>query len=116
MISKIVQAPFKITRDARINFIALSDPRTPLVAKTLIILAFLYLLSPLDFIPDFIPIAGWVDDLLIFPALTLFSQKFIPLEILQDAQNRMSKMKRNFLIILAISFSLLLILIFKILS
>jgi uncharacterized membrane protein YkvA (DUF1232 family) len=48
---------------------AFRDPQTPLHLKGLMLLVPLYLLSPIDLIPDFIPIAGWLDDLVVIPML-----------------------------------------------
>jgi uncharacterized membrane protein YkvA (DUF1232 family) len=48
---------------------ALMAPGTPLHLKALILLVPLYLISPIDLIPDFIPFAGWLDDLVVIPLL-----------------------------------------------
>jgi uncharacterized membrane protein YkvA (DUF1232 family) len=66
--------------------IAYIDKRTPLYAKLLIGLTVGYLLSPIDLIPDFIPILGLLDDLIIVPFLISISIKVIPTIILHDAR------------------------------
>ena len=60
----------------------LKDVRTPLIAKLLLWLAVGYLLLPFDIIPDFIPILGQIDDLIIVPLLIYSALKFIPPELL----------------------------------
>jgi uncharacterized membrane protein YkvA (DUF1232 family) len=62
----------------------LSDGRTPLVAKLLLGLALGYLLLPFDLIPDFIPVLGQLDDVLIVPGLVLLARRFIPDELIQE--------------------------------
>jgi len=54
----------------------------PIIAKIFIIMAVGYALSPIDLIPDFIPVLGYLDDLLIVPFLVFISLKFIPKYIL----------------------------------
>lgn len=75
---------------AEIHVLALvySDKRTPFLVKLLIGLTIGYLLSPIDLIPDFIPILGLLDDLIIVPLLILLSIKLIPSIVLQDARKR----------------------------
>lgn len=53
-------------------------PETPMHLKALMLLAPLYLLSPLDVIPDFIPIAGWLDDAVIVPVLVSWIASLLP--------------------------------------
>lgn len=60
---------------------AIQDPRTPFLAKLLPLVALGYALSPLDLIPDFIPILGLVDDLLILPGLIWLSLHLIPHQV-----------------------------------
>ena len=66
--------------------IAYTDKRTPFIAKLLIGLTVGYLLSPIDLIPDFIPILGILDDLILVPLLISISIKLIPEIVLSDAK------------------------------
>jgi uncharacterized membrane protein YkvA (DUF1232 family) len=57
----------RITRDLHAVYLASRDPRVPLYAKALALLVAAYALSPIDLIPDFIPVIGYLDDMLILP-------------------------------------------------
>ncbi|MGI8635434.1 MAG: YkvA family protein, partial [Segetibacter sp.] len=70
--------------------IAYKDKRTPVTAKILIGITVGYLLSPIDLIPDFIPVLGLLDDLIIVPALIALSIKLIPETVLNDAREKLS--------------------------
>ena len=67
-------------------FLSLKDQDTPLVAKILAGLTVAYALSPIDLIPDFIPVLGYLDDLIILPALVALTLHFIPKEIFKKNQ------------------------------
>jgi uncharacterized membrane protein YkvA (DUF1232 family) len=62
--------------------------RTPWYAKLSIIITLGYLLSPIDLIPDCIPILGYLDDLIIVPLLILLSLKLIPNDILEECRKQ----------------------------
>lgn len=62
-------------------FLALKDKRTPAAAKVLAALAVVYALSPVDLIPDFIPVIGYLDDILLLPLLIAGAVKLIPAEV-----------------------------------
>lgn len=68
--------------------LALKDPRTPLQAKIVGGAALAYLLSPIDLIPDFIPLAGQLDDLVIVPAGLWLARRMIPPVVLEEARAR----------------------------
>lgn len=59
-------------------FLALKDRDTPLTAKIFAGVTIAYALSPVDLIPDFIPVLGYLDDLLLLPALVALTVKLIP--------------------------------------
>ncbi|MDR0216910.1 MAG: DUF1232 domain-containing protein [Comamonas sp.] len=66
----------------------LRDPRAPKAAKLATVLAALYVVSPIDFIPDTIPVLGWLDDGLIGYLLLQLAFKFLPEELLNSLRSR----------------------------
>jgi len=67
-------------------YLASKHPRTPWYAKVLAVLIIGYALSPIDLIPDFIPVAGYLDDLIIIPAGIALLIKIIPRDILEECR------------------------------
>lgn len=64
-------------------FLALKDKETPVLAKIFAVVTVVYALSPIDFIPDFIPVLGYLDDVILLPTLIALTIKFIPKEVLE---------------------------------
>lgn len=62
-------------------YYAVHDPRTPLLSKIIPWFVLAYALSPLDLIPDFIPVLGFLDDMLLLPLGLWLSYKLIPAEV-----------------------------------
>ena len=60
--------------------------KTPVIAKILAVLAIAYALSPIDLIPDFIPVIGLLDDVLILPGLIAASIKLIPKDVFEECR------------------------------
>jgi len=69
-------------------FYAFKDKRTPFYAKFLTLAAMVYLVSPVDLIPDAFFPAGFLDDLAIVPALFYFVYKALPREVVADAEQK----------------------------
>lgn len=69
-----------LKRDVPAVFLALKAKETPWSAKLFAALTVAYALSPVDLIPDFIPLLGYLDDLLLLPLLVALTVKFIPRE------------------------------------
>jgi len=83
---KLKKTGQEIKREINIYREVIKDTRTPKIAKILLGLAIGYLLLPFDIIPDFIPVIGHLDDLIIVPALVIIALKMIPKEVLQDCR------------------------------
>lgn len=73
----------KLQRDIPAIWLALRHKQTPLPAKILAAATVAYALSPIDLIPDFIPVLGYLDDVLLLPLLIALTIKLIPAEILE---------------------------------
>ena len=77
-----------LKRQAAAMKYALEDPRTPRSAKVLGAAFLAYLLSPIDLIPDFIPVLGYLDDLIIVPAGLALAVRLVPDVVLLDCRAR----------------------------
>ncbi len=67
-------------------YFAFRDARTPWYAKILAALVLAYAFSPIDLIPDFIPVLGYLDDLILVPAGIALTLKLIPPEVMDEAR------------------------------
>lgn len=67
-------------------YLAARDPRTPWYARGLALLVVAYALSPIDLIPDFVPVLGYLDDLILIPGGIWLVIRLIPPEVLADAR------------------------------
>lgn len=77
----------QLKSDIPIVFLALKDRETPLLAKCFAGAAIVYALSPIDLIPDFIPVLGYLDDLILLPGLIAIAIKLIPDEVMTRCRN-----------------------------
>lgn len=117
LIQDLKQKAKKLKSETQVLIIAYKDKRTPLSAKVLIGITVGYLLSPIDLIPDFIPVLGLLDDLIIVPLLIAASIKSIPEVVLLEAREAVKQLpekykKNNWLfavVIIAIWLSLLVV-------
>jgi uncharacterized membrane protein YkvA (DUF1232 family) len=71
--------------------LALKDPQTPWLAKLLLGMAVGYVLLPFDLIPDFIPVIGQLDDLIIVPGLVYLALKLIPDEVMAECRRKVAE-------------------------
>ena len=76
-------------------FLALKDKKTPWYAKVFAALTVAYALSPIDFIPDFIPVLGYLDDLIILPLLVALTVIFIPEDVFEEYRKQSQDMWQN---------------------
>jgi uncharacterized membrane protein YkvA (DUF1232 family) len=78
----------QLKKDTYALYLASRDPRVPLVAKIIVILVAAYVLSPIDLIPDFIPVLGYLDDMVLVPLGMAAAIRCIPPDIWQDCRNK----------------------------
>ena len=78
----------RVKRDAVAVYFAARDPRTPMLARCMALAIAAYALSPIDLIPDFIPVLGYLDDLLIVPLGLLLVIRLLPPEVLAESREK----------------------------
>ena len=79
----------KIKKEFAVYRLVLKHPETPMLAKILLGLAVGYILLPFDLIPDFIPVIGHLDDLVIVPALVYAALKLVPPELVESCRKEL---------------------------
>jgi len=72
-------------------YLACRDPRTPWYAKALAAGVVGYALSPVDLVPDFVPVLGMLDDAVLVPLGLMLVRRMIPCEVMQDARERAAR-------------------------
>jgi uncharacterized membrane protein YkvA (DUF1232 family) len=80
----------QLKREVAALYFAYRDARTPWLARIFALLVVSYALSPIDLIPDFIPVLGYLDDLILVPTGITLALKMIPAEVMADAHQRAS--------------------------
>ncbi|MBE0558257.1 MAG: DUF1232 domain-containing protein [Proteobacteria bacterium] len=74
----------RMKRDTLALYLARRDPRVPRLAKVMAMVTAAYALSPIDLIPDFIPVLGYLDDLIILPIFIYLTIRLIPPDIMVE--------------------------------
>lgn len=78
----------KLKLKINVVYLAYKNENTPIIAKVFAALTVGYALSPIDLIPDFIPIFGYLDDLIILPILIYIAIRLIPKEIMEECEEK----------------------------
>jgi len=79
-----------LRNEALAVYLAAKDPRTPWYARALIFFIVAHTFSPIDLIPDFIPVLGYLDDLIITPGGLWLAVRMIPPEVLEEARGKVA--------------------------
>ena len=88
MLEKLRSRAQNLQTDIQALLIAFRDPRTPWFARGLIALVAAYALSPIDLIPDFVPILGYLDDLILVPARIALALRMIPPQVWAESREK----------------------------
>jgi uncharacterized membrane protein YkvA (DUF1232 family) len=95
VIEKLKSFTKHLKQEFEVYRLVLKHPQTPLAAKVLLGLAIGYLLLPFDLIPDFIPVLGQLDDVIIIPVLVYVALLFIPQEVIHSCRERVQANQIN---------------------
>lgn len=85
----------QLTRDIPAVYMALRKRETPWYAKALALITVGYALSPIDLIPDFIPILGYLDDLILLPMMVAATVKLVPADIMAQCRDEAETLWQN---------------------
>lgn len=85
----------RLKRDIKVLGLALVDPRTPWYAKALAFLIVAYALSPIDLIPDVIPVLGLIDEMILLPVFVVLVARLIPAPVMTDCRSRVALADNN---------------------
>jgi uncharacterized membrane protein YkvA (DUF1232 family) len=101
MLRKWKETVRKLKEDIYTLYLASKDPNLPFIAKVVMIITVAYAFSPIDLIPDFIPVIGYLDDLIILPFGIWLSIKLIPAPLLKHyrklANEKLQHRKPNYI-------------------
>ena len=82
----------KLKTDIPAIFLSLKDKDTSIIAKVFAGITVAYALSPVDLVPDFIPVLGYLDDIILLPMLVALTIKFIPQDVLERNRKQAEEM------------------------
>lgn len=85
---KLQEAARRIRHDAMTVYFAARDPRTPFFVRLLALAIAAYALSPIDLVPDFIPVLGYLDDVILLPLGIILVIKLTPAEVIETSRAR----------------------------
>lgn len=85
----------QLKKDIPAVFLALKHNKTPIIAKILAVITVGYALSPIDLIPDFIPVLGYLDDIILLPAFIALTIKLIPKDVFEQCRRESENMWKN---------------------
>ena len=91
MLSQLKKVAGQLKQEFEVYRLVLRHPKTPVLAKIFLGLAIAYVLMPFDLIPDFIPVIGHLDDLVIVPLLVYVALKMIPNAVVNECREQIRR-------------------------
>lgn len=94
ILSKLKAIAKKLKENLMVMYLAYRDPRVPLFAKIFAICVVAYAFSPVDLIPDFIPVLGYLDDIILVPLGIYIALRFFPKEVLGEYRTKAEEQRK----------------------
>ncbi|WP_108219556.1 MULTISPECIES: YkvA family protein [unclassified Pseudomonas] len=85
----------RLKRQTMVLWFCYQHPQTPWLPKWISVFVVAYALSPIDLIPDFIPVLGYLDDVIILPLGILLAIRLMPAQVLEDCQHKASEWEKS---------------------
>ena len=108
---QVRKKPFSYWQESFVLYYGIADKRTPFTAKLTGLFAMVYLLSPIDLVPDFIPVLGWLDDLVIVPLLLHLAFTLLPAEVKEagwtKARQHMVRLRIIFAVLIIVAIGIM---------
>lgn len=95
MLAELKQRARHLKSESFALYLAARDPRTPWYAKLLVAGIVAYAFSPIDLIPDFVPVLGYLDDLILIPLGIALAMKMVPHSVLAECRARAQETMQN---------------------
>ena len=92
VLARLAQEARRLKAEAVVLYLAARHPATPWAARLLVAFIVGYALSPIDLIPDFIPVLGYLDELILLPLLLALALRMIPEPVLAECRERAARM------------------------
>lgn len=95
LLTRLKMMAKKLKANLMVMYLAYRDPRVPLFAKVFAICVVAYAFSPVDLIPDFIPILGYLDDLILVPLGVYIALRLIPKDVLDEYRAKAEELRKS---------------------
>jgi uncharacterized membrane protein YkvA (DUF1232 family) len=102
MVNRQKIKPWMLKKEMLVLYYGFRDKRTGLWAKLTALLAVVYLISPIDLIPDFIPFFGWLDDLILVPLLLNLAIRLLPEIVRKESMVKANRSQKKFQFLISV--------------
>jgi uncharacterized membrane protein YkvA (DUF1232 family) len=94
--------PWMLKKEILVLYYGIQDERTGIWSKLIVLIAVIYLVSPIDLIPDFIPFFGWLDDLVLVPVLLNLVTRLLPDQVREEGLVKASSIIKKFRLLITV--------------
>jgi uncharacterized membrane protein YkvA (DUF1232 family) len=102
MVSRQKIKPWMLKKELLVLYYGIQDKRTGIWSKLIVLISVIYLVSPLDLIPDFIPFFGWLDDLVLVPLLLNLAIRWLPDQVREEGLVKASRIMKKFRLLITV--------------